>query len=108
MSGHIKVDYGQLGELEQKLSRVVSVMSTELEASATLATMVGDAGLAAKVIGFGQSWNKHRFEIRDNLEFLRDSVKNIHEQLESVDAHLASGLEPDAGGAGAASAPKAV
>jgi len=86
------VDYDDLAQLETRLTKVVNVLNSELEATAVLAANCGDAGLGVKIIAFGQSWNKHRFDIRDTLEWLRDSVKNIHTTLEETDATLAAGL----------------
>jgi len=92
MSSQLRVDYNDLFFLEQKLTTVLGVIGNELESTVVLSAHCGDARLGGRVIDFGQSWNKHRFEIRDTLEWLRDSVKNIATQLEEVDATLASGL----------------
>jgi len=90
----MKVDYNHLAALEEELTKALGVIGREFEATTTLALAAGDGALSARIIGFGNSWNKHRFDIRDRLTWLRDSVKNIQEQLANVDAQLASGLQP--------------
>lgn len=88
----MKVDYGHLDDLHKQLSSALKVIGLELESSVGLAANCGDAGLGGKIIDFGQSWNKHRFDIRDELTWLRDSVKNIHDKLEESDKTLADGV----------------
>lgn len=100
----IKVDYDNLSQLEAKLTSSLDVIGKEFESSVVLAAYVGDTRLAGKVVSFGQSWNKHRFDIRDNLTFLRDSVTNIRTQLEAVDEQLAAGLS-GAGSSGSSTGP---
>ena len=90
----IKVNQTDLEDLEEKLRRSLNVINEELESTVVLAAACGDSTLGARVIEFGQSWNKHRFDIRDNIQWLHDSVKNIADQLEKVDADLAKGLNP--------------
>jgi hypothetical protein len=105
-NGQIKVDYDNLADLSTKLTTALETIGRELEDSVVLSSQCGDAGLGAKIVGFGQSWNKHRFDIRDSLEWLRDSVSNIQTQLESVDTELAAGLT--SGGNSSSNAPQPV
>jgi hypothetical protein len=93
MSGdQMRVDYDRLGELQTNLDTAVRVVGSEFENMITLAYAVGDGRLAARTHQFRDSWDKRRLDIVNNLEWLRDSVKNIHEQLSGTDAALASGL----------------
>ena len=95
MSGQqMKVDYERLGELESNLDFAVRVVGNEFESMLALATAVGDFRLAARTNEFRDSWDKRRLDIVKDLEWLRDSVKNIHTQLKETDASLASGLRP--------------
>jgi len=101
MSGtQLRVDYNRLGELQQNLDLAVRVVGAELENTNSLSMAVGDGRLSSRTREFRDSWDKRRLEIVGNLEWLRDSVKNICEQLEEADATLASGLT-DAGADGA-------
>ena len=107
MSGdQMRVDYDQLGELQTNLDTAVRVVGNEFENMLTLAGAVGDARLALRTNQFRDSWDKRRLDIVNNLEFLRDSVKNIHEQLSGTDTQLAAGLTAPASGSGAS--PQAV
>jgi uncharacterized protein YukE len=105
-NGQIKVDYESLADLSTKLTTALDTIGRELEDSVVLSAHCGDARLGVKIVSFGQSWNKHRFDIRDTLEWLRDSVDNIQTQLESVDTELAAGL--NGGGSSPANAPQPV
>lgn len=103
-SSQVKLDYDALTDLEGHLTNALNVLEMDIESSATIALAVGNARLGSEVMEFNQSWNKHRYDIKDNLEWLRDSVKNIATQLSDVDKSLASGLtapaSPGAGSAG--------
>lgn len=93
MSGdQMRVDYDRLGDLEKNLSTAITVVGSEFESMLALAGAVGDGRLAARTNEFRDSWDKHRLDIVKNLEWLRDSVKNIHDQLSETDLKLASGL----------------
>jgi hypothetical protein len=91
-SEQVKVDYEHLGALQEELTTALEVIGREFESTAALAVASGDPALGERIIAFGSSWNKHRYDIRDRLTWLRDSVKNIHHQLAAVDDQLARGL----------------
>lgn len=105
---HMKVDYNRLGELQKNLDRAVRVVGHEFENMLALAAAVGDPRLAARSNEFRNSWDKRRLDIVNNLEYLRDSVQSIHEQLSETDATLASGLATPASTAGAGASTPAV
>lgn len=93
MSGdQMRVDYDRLAELERNLGTAVRIVGREFESMATLASAVGDGSLARRTNEFRDSWDKRRLEILGNLEWLQESVANIHTQLSETDASLASGL----------------
>ncbi|QYH35710.1 hypothetical protein [Salinibacterium sp. M195] len=94
-SDQMKIDYGNLEHLSTKLSSALNVVGRDLEGSVLLAADCGDAGLARKVVGFSTSWNKHRLDIRDTLDWLQGTVKNIRDELEAVDTQLAAGLNSE-------------
>lgn len=91
-ASQMKVDYDMLAELEAHLTNALNVLGMDLESSATIAAHSGDPRLGARIAEFSTSWNKHRFDIKADLEWLRDSVKNIAVQLSEVDKSLAQGL----------------
>ncbi|QEO10651.1 hypothetical protein [Protaetiibacter larvae] len=96
----LRVDYDRLGELHRNLELAVTAMSRETETSIDVAIAVGDARLGVAANSFRDSWDKHRLDIRDRLQWLRDSVGNIHDQLSGTDTELAKGLTaPPASGA---------
>ncbi|WP_395640620.1 hypothetical protein [Pseudolysinimonas sp.] len=82
----IDVDYVRLDALDVDLTRALGTLTDDLEVSAGLALVVGDAGLAAAAIDFGQDWNFHRFVIRDQVEWLRDSLRNVRVSLQEWEA----------------------
>jgi len=104
----IKVDYDRLAELRDNLQFAVEVMSRETESGIDIAFAVGDARLGSAANEFRNSWDKHRLDIRERLEWLRDSVANIHEQFSSVDAELAKGLQAPPAKSAGPNIPKAV
>lgn len=109
MSGtQMRVDYDRLGELKKNLDTAVTVVGSEFESMLALAGAVGDGRLAARTNEFRDSWDKRRLDIVNNLEYLRDSVKNIAEQLAETDAQLASGLTTPSPAAGSGTSPQAV
>jgi len=96
-SSQMKVDYDMLSELEAHLTNALNVLGMDLESTATIAAHSGDPRLGLRIADFSTSWNKHRYDIKENLEWLRDSVKNIATQLSDVDKSLAQGLTAPAG-----------
>lgn len=92
----MKVDYNRLADLESNLTTALNVISNEFESAQTLSFAVGDSRLGQRSVQFRDSWDKHRLDIRDELEYLRDSVKNIATELEKVDANLATGISTPA------------
>jgi hypothetical protein len=105
----IKVDYVQLGELQQRLQTASDNMHDDSHTMNALASAVGDSRLADRIRDFSDSWDKHRVDIRDRLQWLHDSIKNISEQLVQVDTDLANGLTtPPSGSGGGGRAPQAV
>lgn len=91
-SSQVKLDYDALADLQAHLTNALNVLQMDIESSATIAVASGDTRLGARILEFNRSWNKHRYDIKDNLTWLRDSVKNIGEQFEATDSSLASGL----------------
>lgn len=109
MSGEtMRVDYDRLRELEGNLDVAVRVVGAEFENMLHLAAAVGDSRLADRTNGFRDSWDKRRLDIMHNLEWLRDSVKNIHEQLLEVDSTLAQELTAPGPGNSSSSNPQVV
>ena len=91
-SSQVKLDYDALSDLEGHLTNALNVLGMDIESSATIAVASGDTRLGARVLEFNRSWNKHRYDIKDQLTWLRDSVKNIAAQFEETDKSLASGI----------------
>jgi hypothetical protein len=80
----MKVDYDRLGELQHNLNTALTVMNHDVESAWDLQQVVGDARLGRAARDFSDSWDKHRLDIRDRLQWLHDSVKNISEQLKQL------------------------
>lgn len=102
-SAQVKLDYEQLHELEQHLTNALDVLAMDIESSGTIAAASGDARLGAHIVDFNRAWNKHRYDIKDQLEWLRDSVKNIAEQFAETDRTLATGITGSGSASGTAS-----
>ncbi|WP_166865924.1 hypothetical protein [Salinibacterium sp. ZJ70] len=100
MSGtRIRLDYESLQELSKNLKFVVDVMSRDTEMGIGVGGVVGRADLAGAANSFRDSWDKRRLELRDQFEWLQESVENIATQFATVDKDLASGLSQGSGNA---------
>lgn len=91
-SSQVKLDYDALTDLEGHLTNALNVLEMDIESSATIALAVGNARLGSEVMEFNQSWNKHRYDVKEELVYLRDSIKNIAKQFKDTDNSLASGI----------------
>ncbi|PZQ90812.1 MAG: hypothetical protein DI534_06400 [Leifsonia xyli] len=101
MAGDLKLDYERMGELQRNLNTALTVLNHDVESAWDLQSVVGDARLGRAARDFSDSWDKHRLDIRDRLQWLHDSIKNIQEQFAQVDTDLANGLaNPQAGTSG--------
>jgi hypothetical protein len=92
-SNSIKVDYDDLNALDVKLTGIVNTMGTDGTTMTTLADAVGDYRLSQKIVDFAKSWAVHRYQINEDIEWIRDQVRKIATELEKTDADLASGLK---------------
>jgi len=92
----LKVDYDHLGELVQHLNVGLAAMGSEGDTSDKIADAAGDSQLAGKIRSFGSSWEFHRQHVQDTLSWLKTSVENIHDHLESVDQQLGTALKGSA------------
>jgi len=88
----LRVDIDQLDLLRSRLDRALEVINEESDMARDLGSAVGDGRLSGKIGDFSSSWNKHRYDIRDNLEWLKDSIGKIGESFESIDTELATAL----------------
>lgn len=89
---NLKVDYEHLAELVQHLDAGLAAMGSEGDTSDQIADAAGDAQLAGKIRAFGSSWEFHRQHVQDTLSWLKTSIQNIHDALESVDQQLGTSL----------------
>jgi len=92
-SDKIKVDYNDLEALETKLTTIVNALGADGSTMTTLANAVGDHRLADKVLEYGKSWAVHRIQINEDIEWIRDQVRDIATKLSATDADLANGLK---------------
>ncbi|WP_411700774.1 hypothetical protein [Conyzicola sp.] len=88
----LRVDIDQLDLLRTRLDKALDVINEESDMSRDLGSLVGDARLSGAIRDFSSSWNKHRYDIRDNLEWLKDSIGKIGESFENMDTELATAL----------------
>ena len=91
-ASQLKVDYDQLTALHQRLTTASDNMRDDSQTMQSLATAVGDERLADKIRDFGHDWSVHRADIRENVDWLNDKVRQIAEELEKIDTDLAKGL----------------
>ena len=101
----IKIDYNDLDDLVQELNTILSAFTEDEGAAGRLGDAVGDSHLAGRVRAFASDWRKHRLDLRDDLEWLRDSVKNIQQKMAETDSTLSDGLK-NSGGGGATTRPR--
>ncbi|MCS0500350.1 hypothetical protein [Protaetiibacter mangrovi] len=97
----LKVDYDHLTTLHRRLTTASDNMRDDSHTMQALASAVGDHRLAERIRDFGHDWSVHRADIRENVDWLRDKVKQIADELEKIDGDLAAGLT----NSGAAPAP---
>jgi hypothetical protein len=94
--GQLKVDYEQLAALHRRLDTASDNMRDDSDTMSALASAVGEERLAERIREFGKDWSVHRADIRENIDWLRDKVERISDELEKIDGDLARGLQ-DAG-----------
>jgi hypothetical protein len=92
-SGLLRVDYDDLSTLDTKLTHIVGSMKNDNHTTSDLAAAVGDARLADKINEFGHSWSIHRGQITEELEWMRDKVREISDGFKGTDTDLAAGLK---------------
>jgi hypothetical protein len=105
MAEQLKVDIDQLERLHNRLDSALSIIDQEFEISYQVGSLVGDGGLAGAIANFSSDWNKHRFDIRDRLKWLKDSVGKIGESFDNIDTELAKALTAPPKPAAATAAP---
>lgn len=88
----IRVDYEQLGALQRRLQTASDNMHDDSQTMQALAAVVGDERLAGRIRDFSRDWAVNRANIRENVDWLRDKVKQIADELEKIDGDLADGL----------------
>ncbi|MFT4028852.1 MAG: hypothetical protein QM675_03165 [Protaetiibacter sp.] len=91
-ASQLKVDYDHLTTLHQRLTTASDQLRDDSQTMDELAGAVGDERLADRLREFGNDWAVHRANIRENIDWLRDKVQQIAEELEKIDGDLASGL----------------
>ncbi|MBG6056294.1 hypothetical protein IWX81_002726 [Salinibacterium sp. CAN_S4] len=91
--GLLRVDYGDLSLLEGRLTQIVSSMKSDNHTTSDLAAAVGDPRLAGKITEFGDSWSVHRGQISEEIEWMRDKVREISDGFATTDGDLADGLK---------------
>lgn len=91
-ASQLKVDYDQLTSLETRLNSAADNMRDDRQTMEALASAVGDAKLADRIRDFSSDWSINRANIRENVEWLREKVAMIADELESLDSELAKGL----------------
>lgn len=90
----LKLDLDELENLHARLDRALAVVNHEFSMAAEVGPLVGDGGLESDIVHFSTQWNKHRLDIRDRLDWLKDSIKKIGTSFENMDTDLAKALAP--------------
>jgi len=88
----LRVDIDQLDLLRIRLDKALEVINEDSDMSRDLGSLVGSSTLSGAINDFSSGWNKHRFDIRDNLEWLKDSIGKIGESFDNIDTELATAL----------------
>jgi hypothetical protein len=88
----LKVDIDQLDLLRIQLDKALDVINEDSDIARELGDAVGHEQLRYMLEIFSDSWKKHRFDIRDNLLWLKDSVDKIGQSFEDTDVELATAL----------------
>lgn len=101
----VKINYSDLESLESDLNTVLDAFGDDEGAAGRLGDAVGDDHLADRARSFASDWRKHRHDLRDDLEWLRDSITNIKTKMAETDTTLAQGLNNSGGGGATTKAP---
>lgn|GEM_PF-2390479 len=94
----VKINSSDLEKLESDLNTVLDAFGDDEGAAGRLGDAVGDSHLADRARSFASDWRKHRLDLRDDLEWLRDSIANIRTKMAETDTTLAQGLTNSGGG----------
>jgi len=108
----LKLDLDQLDLLKTRLDKALDVINSESNMAGEVGGLVGDSRFSGRIDDFAGDWNKHRRDIRDNLEWLKDSVGKIGDSFTDIDDNLADSLtappKPAAANPGTTNGPVAV
>ena len=88
----LKLDLDQLDLLKSRIDKALTVINEEGNMAHEIGGLVGDGRFSGRIESFSGDWDKHRYDIRDNLEWLKDSIGKIGESFESIDTELATAL----------------
>ena len=88
----LKLDLDQLDLLKSRIDKALTVINEEGNMAHEIGGLVGDGRFSGRIEGLSSDWNKHRYDIRDNLEWLKDSVGKINDSFTDIDDNLATSL----------------
>jgi hypothetical protein len=84
----IKIDLTVLSKLQSELHVIGIEFSQAEEISHTIGSYVGHSGLENVVHDFASKWNVHREKIEEQLTFVQESTKAVHDTFVELDRRL--------------------
>lgn len=99
----LQIDLDQLETLMANMKVVRSDFEGAEQFSQTVADLVGHDGLAGVVRDFASQWNMRRAELLEELDFIAQATKSIHDTMVELDQELGTVIanyRPDHGAGG--------
>lgn len=94
----IKIDLDRLERAHGNLAKVVTEFTSTEQLGSAAADAVGDPILEIAVDQFVGGWAIRRGELAEELQYLADATKAIHDTFSELDAELAKRAESIANG----------
>jgi hypothetical protein len=89
----LKIEFDDLDLLKDRLDAALLQLEADVSNTSELEVACGHLILAGAIDAFSTTWNKHRMDIRDNLQWMKDSVGKIGTSFTKTDEALADALE---------------
>ncbi|MCU1515050.1 MAG: hypothetical protein JWO10_2140 [Microbacteriaceae bacterium] len=89
----LKIEFDDLDLLKARLDAALLQFESDVSNTQELEAASGHLILAGAIDQFSTKWNKHRMDIRDNLDWMKDSVGKIGTSFTKTDDALANALE---------------
>lgn len=84
----IKIDLGQLADLQRELSTIAMSFASAEQMSQSIADHVGHNGLESAVRDFAGKWSVHREHIEQKMGFVLEATNAVHDTFVELDSRM--------------------